>query len=65
MRGNLFTPGFSQTLYVSGKLRCAAGSTLQLKASYNTSGVINGVISSFVNDTSKINSRVDIAYICA
>lgn len=65
MRGNLFTPGFSQTLYVSGKLRCAAGSALQVKASYNTSGVINGVISSFVNDTSKINSRVDIAYICA
>jgi hypothetical protein len=62
MRGNGITPGFSQTLSLSGSLRLAAGDSLSLKAFYKTtSNLLNQIFSAF-DGPSNIKSRIDITY---
>ena len=74
MRGNLYTPGFSQTLSVSGKLRFNKDDVLTVKASFEAPNNIIGQIFSFVEqvvnavtqqNTSVITSRLDIVNVGA
>lgn len=74
MRGNLFKPGFSQTLSVSGKLRFEKDDVLTVKCSFEAPGNILGQIFSFVEqvgnfisgqNTSVITSRLDIVNVGA
>lgn len=62
MRGNLFTPGFSQTLAVSGRLRCAENDIIRLKTKHVVSGII-GTIMSWFDGTSDVKSRIDVTYV--
>jgi hypothetical protein len=62
MRGNTFTPGFSQTLSVSGKLRCAAGDILQVKVKYTAGASLLDKIFSYFDAPTKVNSRLDIHF---
>jgi hypothetical protein len=62
MRGNLFEPGFSQTLSVQGKLRFAAGDVLQVKAKYTVGSSLLDRIFSYFDPASKINSRIDVHF---
>lgn len=61
MRSNAW--GVSQTLYVSGKLRCAQNQALTLRASFKAQSGIIAQIASFFESNTKINSRLDLAYI--
>lgn len=61
MRGNLFTPGFSQTLTVTGPLRFALNDVVTVKASFTAPGLITWLLSFFDGPT-KINSRFDLVY---
>ena len=61
MRGNTYTPAFSQTLGVSGKLRLAENDVVQVKVKYTASGSLLDQIFSYFDLPSKINSRIDIA----
>ena len=63
MRGNLFTPGFSQTLQLAGKLRFAENDVLTLKASYTAGPGLLNLIFSWFDLPSKINSRIDVTYL--
>jgi hypothetical protein len=63
MRGELFTPGFSQTLAVTGKIRLAVNDIIQLKARYTASGGLLSLIFSFFDTPSKIQSRIDITFL--
>lgn len=65
MRGNTFTPGFSQTLPLSGKYRFAANDVLRIKVNYTQSGGIINLFLSFFDTGSKINSRLELAYLGA
>lgn len=65
MRGNLFTPGFSQTLSVSGKVRFAQNDILTVKAKYTASNSIINQIFSFFDGTSKIQSRIEVSFLGA
>lgn len=63
MKGNGSTPGFSQTLSLSGKLRLAESDVLSIKAKYTaTSSLLNKIFSWFDFDT-QVNSRLDLAYV--
>ena len=62
MRGNTFTPGFSQTLSVQGKLRFAAGDVLQVKAKYTAGSSLLDKIFSYFDPATKVNSRIDIHF---
>lgn len=63
IRGGLnIVPGFSQTVALSGKLRMNAGDKLALRASYQASGFINTILT-FFDPTSRVTSRLDLAYI--
>jgi hypothetical protein len=48
MRGNLFSPGFSQTLTLSGQLRFEKDDVLTIKVSFEAPEKIIGQIFSFV-----------------
>lgn len=61
MKSNLF--GVSQTLNLSGKLRVAQNDALTLTVSYKATGNLIDNIFSFVDGTSQVNSRLDIAYL--
>jgi len=63
MRGNVFQPGFSQTLQVAGKLRFNANDVLTIKTMHVASGGLIGQIFSFFDAPSKINSRIDITFL--
>lgn len=63
LRGNVFQPGFSQTLTVVGKLRLAVNDTVTVKASYSAPSNLLELIFSFFDAPSKVNSRLDIAYL--
>lgn len=63
MRGNVFQPGFSQTLSLSAPLRLAEGDVINLKAKYTASGGLLSQIFSFFDSSSKVNSRLDLTYI--
>lgn len=74
MRGNLFTPGFSQTLSVSGKVRFEKDDVLTVKASFEANNNIIDQIFSFVEqvvdavtgqNTSVLTSRLEIANVGA
>lgn len=68
MRGNLFTPGFSQTLSASGQLKFNADDVLTVKVSFEAPSNILGQIFSFVEGAvsnvfgtgSKVTSRLDM-----
>lgn len=62
MRGNLFSPGFSQTLTVTGPIRFAANDVLTVKVSYHAPGLITWFLS-FFDSADKINSRLDVVFI--
>lgn len=62
-RGGSFTPGFSQTLGLAGKLRFGPNDVLTVKASYVGSGGLLGFIFSFFDGPTKINSRIDLTYL--
>lgn len=64
MRGQGFNPGFSQTLDVSGKLRFGANDVLTVKARFVSSGSLLDLIFSFFDSGTKINSRLDLTYLC-
>jgi hypothetical protein len=64
MRGGTgITPGFSQILPVSGKLRLVANDIVRLKAGYLSPGGIIGFILSFFDGPTKVASRIEIAYL--
>jgi hypothetical protein len=63
MRGGGFNPGFSQTLDVSGQLRFNTNDVLTVKVRYTASGSIIDQIFTWFDSASKINSRIDLAYI--
>jgi hypothetical protein len=63
MRGGGFSPGFSQTVDLSGKLRFKAGDVVSMKAKYTGPGGLEGFIFSFFDSASKINSRLDMMYL--
>ena len=63
MRGNGSVPGFSQTLSLSGKIRFAQSDILSVKASYTATASLLNQIFSWFDLTTKVNSRLDLAYI--
>lgn len=63
MRGAVFTPGFSQTLDLSGVLRFNTNDVLTLKVKYVASPNILEFIFSWFDGPSKVNSRIDMHYI--
>ena len=73
MKGNLQSPGFSQTLALSGKLRFAKDDVLTVKVSFDAPSSILGAIFSFVEQVvdlvagqnSKVQSRIDIVNVGA
>ena len=74
MRGNLFTPGFSQTLSVSEKLRFNTDDVLTVKCSFEAPNNIIGLVFSFVEqvidqitqqNTAVITSRMSIVNVGA
>lgn len=62
LRGNLFTPGFSQTLSVHGMLRFTANDVLTVKVKYHAPGLITWFLS-FFDGPEKTNSRLDAVFI--
>jgi len=62
LRGNLFTPGFSQTLMVNGPLRFNANDVLTVKVKYHAPGLITWFLS-FFDGPEKTNSRLDMAFV--
>jgi hypothetical protein len=62
MRGNLYTPGFSQTISTSGNLRLQYGDIIQVMAAYQASGSILNQIFSHFDAPSQINSRIDVVF---
>lgn len=56
------TPGFSQTISLTGKLRCNPGDALSLKAYYTAPSGILSFIFSFFDGPTKVQSRFDIRY---
>lgn len=63
LRGNIFSPGFSQTLYCSGKLRFSANDVLRVIASYTENNNIIDKIFSYFDYSSQVKSRIDINFI--
>lgn len=63
LRGNAFQPGFSQTLTVVGKLRMVTNDIVTVKASYTAPSNLLELIFSFFDAPTKVNSRLDIAYL--
>jgi len=63
MRGGGFNPGFSQTLDVNGQLRFNTNDVLTVKVRYTASGNIIDQIFTWFDSASRINSRIDLAYI--
>jgi hypothetical protein len=61
IRGNLFTPGFSQTMTVTGPLRFNAGDVLTVKVSYTFPGLILWFLS-FFDGPNHIMSRLDVVF---
>lgn len=60
IRGNLFTPGFSQTVLVTGKVRLEEGDRLSIQGSHN------GAFAQWTCSTSTgsyIDTRLDLCYI--
>lgn len=63
LKGNGISPGFSQTVSVSGYIRVAeAGDVIALRARYSASGLISQIFS-FFDGSSKVQSRFDLVYI--
>lgn len=62
MRGNLFTPGFSQTITATAPLRLALNDIVTVKVSYTVGGGLLAFIFSFFDAASKVNSRLDLVY---
>jgi len=62
MRGNGFNPNFSQSVAVSGKLRFAANDRLSVKVKYNSGSGLNAWFSSFLDNNSRIMSRIDVSF---
>ena len=65
IKGNLFVPGFSQTLSLSGKLRFTVGNdgeaqALSVKVSYTAGNNLIDKIFSFFDPASSITSRIDV-----
>ena len=63
LRGNLFVPGFSQTVYVGGHLRFAANDVLTVRVRYTPPGIIGAILALFFDGPSKVNSRLDLTYL--
>lgn len=63
MRGNLFTPGFSQTLSLSAPVRFSENDILQVKAMFTVSNSLLDLINTAWDAPSKVNSRIDITYV--
>jgi len=63
IRGNDHTPGFSQTVSMSSKIRVAVGDTLSIKAKYAAKSDLLSQIFSYFDGTSKVSSRIDITYV--
>lgn len=63
MRGNLFTPGFSQTLYVGGKLPLKIDDFVQVVVSYTATSNIVDQILSYFDPASAISSRIDLSFL--
>jgi hypothetical protein len=63
IRGSGFTPGFSQTLSLSGLIRLAEGDVVTLKARYTAPNNIIDKIFSFFDQNSRVNSRFDLTYV--
>jgi len=63
MRGNGAVPGFSQTLSLSGKIRFAESDVLSIKAKYTAASGLLNLIFSWFDFTTKVNSRMDLAYV--
>lgn len=62
--GHLFTPpGYSQTLDLSGKIRFVAGDILRVRASYVQPGGIFGIILSWFDGPTKVDSRIELCYL--
>jgi hypothetical protein len=62
LRGNGFSPGFSQTLAITGSLWLAEGDVVQVKARYAAaSGLLNSILS-FFDGPSKVDSRFELLY---
>jgi len=63
MRGAVFTPGFSQTLDLSGQLRFNTNDVFTVKVKYVASPNLLEWIFSWFDGASKISSRLDMHYI--
>lgn len=62
LRGNLFTPAFSQTVHVSGQLRFNTNDQLSVKVSHKVNNSLLESIFSFFGENSKIKSRLDMVF---
>ena len=63
MRGNLFSPGFSQTLFLSGTLNFQTNDVLRVRVRVKVGSSLIVTIFSFFDPDSKINSRLDMNFI--
>lgn len=63
LRGNTFTPGFSQTLYFAGKYRFAANDLVQIQAFYTSSSNLWNLIYSYSDQPTQIMSRLEINFV--
>lgn len=63
LRGNVFQPGFSQTITATGPLRLALNDVVTVKVKYTAGGGLLGFIFSFFDSASKVNSRFDLAFV--
>lgn len=63
VRGSDNTPGFSQTVSLSAKIRVAKNDAISVKCRHGAQTTWLDRISSYFNSTSKIASRIDVTYI--
>jgi hypothetical protein len=69
MRGDVYIPGFSQTLSASGKYRFNAGDIVRLKVDYTVSAGLVNLIDTFIEHIlgqatySKITSHIEMSFI--
>lgn len=63
IKGGLFTPGFSQSLNISGKMRLAIGDVVTVRAKYTAPNGLLTSIFSWFDGPSRVNSRLEMTYL--